>query len=71
MEPFWGPFWGPFFGPTQPTKSPKIDNFGTHFRGTNMGQFSDLKNGPTQPKKSHYIAYVSPQEALLVPPIRK
>ena len=24
---------------------PKIDNFGVHFRGTKMGQFSDLQNG--------------------------
>ena len=31
-------------------KDSKIDNFGTHFRGTKMGQFSDLKKGPTQPK---------------------
>ncbi len=24
---------------------PKIDHFGVHFRGTKMGQFSDLRNG--------------------------
>ena len=52
-------------------KDPKIDHFGTHFRGTQMGQFLDLKKGPTQPTQSNYIAYMSPREALLVPPIRK
>ena len=32
-------------------KDSQMDYFGTHFRGTKMGHFSDLKNGPTQPKK--------------------
>ncbi len=52
-------------------KDSKMDHRGTHLRGTKMGQLLDLKNGPTQPKQSCYFAYVSPREALLVPPIRK
>ena len=52
-------------------KDSKNYNFGTHVRGTKMGQLLDLNNGPTQPKTSRYFAYVYASQALLVPPIRK
>ena len=36
-------------------KDSKIVHFGIHFRGTKMGHFSDLKNGPTQPKEKSLL----------------